>query len=143
MAGRSRHALISAELRRSRERSRVRNLGIFHRQRLYDLCLDLVLSATRRLEDLGFDVPNLHEALLKLKSFSRRTSGQKRPGNETNCDTKDARGSSRRELRYLKALSVISLTPQWIPEKGPNEPRSPDDPSGYRTTCLFANVSGG
>ena len=188
MAGRSRHALISAERRRSRERSRVRNLS----KRLYDLCLDqevrtpeelaqklgpqyrqqllrqnkqdgmafahrlrglghkfvltplafeaddgnhlrnwsgeeymafwdlliakkchtvylnefwqfsdscvfqymaglnsgkklldhagnflvlaagrkLVLSATRRLEDLGFDVPNLHEALLKLKSFS-------------------------------------------------------------------------
>lgn len=74
--------------------------------------------------------------------WCRRTSGQKRPGNETNCDTKDARGSSRRELRYLKALSVISLTTQWIPEKGPNEPRSPDDPSEYRTTCLFANVSG-
>jgi len=30
----------------------------------------LVLSATRRLEDFGFDVPNLHEALLTLKSFS-------------------------------------------------------------------------
>jgi hypothetical protein len=30
----------------------------------------LVLSATRRLEDFGFDVPNLHEALLRLKSFS-------------------------------------------------------------------------
>jgi hypothetical protein len=30
----------------------------------------LVLSATRRLEDFGFDVPNLDEALLKLKSFS-------------------------------------------------------------------------
>lgn len=30
----------------------------------------LVLSATRRLENFGFDVPNLHAALLKLKSFS-------------------------------------------------------------------------
>jgi hypothetical protein len=30
----------------------------------------MVLSATRRLEDYGFDVPNLHEALSELKAFS-------------------------------------------------------------------------
>jgi len=37
---------------------------------LLDAGRKMVLSATRRLEDFGFDVPNLHEALLELKSFS-------------------------------------------------------------------------
>ena len=37
---------------------------------LLDAARKMVLSATRRLEDLGFDVPNLHKALLELKSFS-------------------------------------------------------------------------
>jgi hypothetical protein len=37
---------------------------------LLDAARKMVLSATRRLEDLGFDVPNLHEALGELKSFS-------------------------------------------------------------------------
>lgn len=37
---------------------------------LLDAARKMVLSATRRLEDLGFEVPNLHKALLELKSFS-------------------------------------------------------------------------
>jgi hypothetical protein len=37
---------------------------------LLDAARKIVLSATRRLEDCGFDVPNLHEALTVLKSFS-------------------------------------------------------------------------
>lgn len=37
---------------------------------LLDSARKMVLSATKRLEDFGFDVPNLHEALLELKSFS-------------------------------------------------------------------------
>ena len=37
---------------------------------LLDAGRKMILSATRRLEDFGFDVPNLHEALLELKSFS-------------------------------------------------------------------------
>lgn len=37
---------------------------------LLDAAPRMVLSATRRLEDLGFDVPNLHKALRELKSFS-------------------------------------------------------------------------
>lgn len=37
---------------------------------LLDAARKMVLSATRRLEDLGFDVPNLREALRELKTFS-------------------------------------------------------------------------
>jgi hypothetical protein len=37
---------------------------------LLDAARKLVLSATRRLEDYGFDVPNLHEGLTELKTFS-------------------------------------------------------------------------
>ena len=37
---------------------------------LLDAARRMVLSATRQLEDLGFDVPNLHKALRELKSFS-------------------------------------------------------------------------
>ena len=37
---------------------------------LLDAARKMVLAATRRLEDLGFDVPNLHKALRELKSFS-------------------------------------------------------------------------
>lgn len=37
---------------------------------LLDAARKTVLSATRRLEDYGFDVPNLHEALTELKTFS-------------------------------------------------------------------------
>ena len=35
-----------------------------------DAARKMVLSATRRLEDYGFDVPNLHEAVIELKSFT-------------------------------------------------------------------------
>jgi hypothetical protein len=34
-----------------------------------DAARKMVLAATRRLEDIGLDVPNLHEALLEFKSF--------------------------------------------------------------------------
>ena len=37
---------------------------------LLDAARKIVLSATRRLEDYGFAIPNLHEALMVLKSFS-------------------------------------------------------------------------
>ena len=37
---------------------------------LLDGARKMVLSATRRLEDYGFDVPNLHEALTELKGFT-------------------------------------------------------------------------
>jgi hypothetical protein len=37
---------------------------------LLDSARKIVISAVRRLEDYGFDVPNLHEALTELKSFS-------------------------------------------------------------------------
>ena len=37
---------------------------------LLDAGRKMVLSATRHLEDFGFDVPNLHKALLELKSFA-------------------------------------------------------------------------
>lgn len=37
---------------------------------LLDAARKMVQSATRRLEDYGFDAPNLHEALIELKSFS-------------------------------------------------------------------------
>ena len=35
-----------------------------------DVARKMVQSATRRLEDFGFDVPNLHEALDELKTFA-------------------------------------------------------------------------
>jgi hypothetical protein len=37
---------------------------------LLDAARKMVTSAIRRLEDFGFDVPNLHEALTALKTFS-------------------------------------------------------------------------
>jgi hypothetical protein len=37
---------------------------------LLEAARKMVLSATRRLEDYGFDVPNLHRALTVLKDFS-------------------------------------------------------------------------
>ena len=37
---------------------------------LHDAARKMVLSAVRRLEDYGFDVPNLHEALMELKGFT-------------------------------------------------------------------------
>jgi hypothetical protein len=37
---------------------------------LLDAARKMVLSAAWRLEDYGFDVPNLHEALTELKAFS-------------------------------------------------------------------------
>jgi len=37
---------------------------------LLDAARKMVQSAARRLEDYGFAVPNLHEALIELKSFS-------------------------------------------------------------------------
>ena len=37
---------------------------------LLDAARKIVLSAVRRLGDYGFDVPNLHEALKELKTFT-------------------------------------------------------------------------
>jgi hypothetical protein len=37
---------------------------------LFDSARKIVISAVRRLEDYGFNVRNLHEALTELKSFS-------------------------------------------------------------------------
>ena len=37
---------------------------------LLEAARKMVLSATRRLADCGFAIPNLHEALIELKSFS-------------------------------------------------------------------------
>jgi hypothetical protein len=37
---------------------------------LLDSARKMVVSAVKRLEDSGFDVPNLHEALTELKSFT-------------------------------------------------------------------------
>jgi hypothetical protein len=37
---------------------------------LLDAARKMVLSAIKRLEDYGFDAPNLQEALRELKAFS-------------------------------------------------------------------------
>jgi len=37
---------------------------------LLDGARKIVLAAVRRLEDYGFDVPNLHEAIKELKTFT-------------------------------------------------------------------------